>query len=86
MCCLSSSLPYLGSSPSSLRRNSSVGDSTSNPLPSTIVPSKNISNPTDANARIARLAPLVRRQFNLVEKRDMIPLAEFNDTIAGEYK
>ncbi|KAH8080198.1 Mob1/phocein [Filobasidium floriforme] len=25
-------------------------------------------------------------EFNLVEKRDMIPLAEFNDTIAGEYK
>jgi hypothetical protein len=25
-------------------------------------------------------------QFNLVDKKDMIPLAEFNDTIAGEYK
>jgi MOB kinase activator 1 len=25
-------------------------------------------------------------QFNLIDKRDMIPLAEFNDTIAGEYK
>jgi len=42
-----------------------------------------MDNFTHASHRSSQTAAF---QFNLVDKKDMIPLAEFNDTIAGEYK
>jgi len=42
-----------------------------------------MENPTHTSHRSSQTSA---SQFNLVDKKDMIPLAEFNDTIAGEYK